>query len=270
MKSKVFVAMVAVACLFLSACHEPAKPWRVKTEYTITKLNFNGKEFIGSETRDSFIYKPDGSSYRAGEKYNEKRIGNVVRREILDTTGKMISTSVTFLNKKDLVDSIVYKDDKLGTYINKYVYDKDGKLIENRQYPSQGPMLIMKYKLLNGNLTEEEWIHHPAFGTSYVPNEKTGKMDTIVTTYEDLIIHHEYYPDKANMPTSDDFGYLFDTSPDRVSKNLRKRSVQLSPKGDTTDVFDFHYRFDDKGRVVSKVQISKTGTEWDSTGYSYY
>jgi hypothetical protein len=273
MKSKSFFAAIAVAFLLFSACRNAPEVSKVKTEYHITRLFHDGQEYGGPGTTDSFVRGEDGYQRRfhPNERYVEETKGNVTESKILDQSGKVIASSVTFLNDKGLVDSIIYKDDVMGTYIHKYVYDDEGRLIEDRNYPSSsGPNHVWKFRFDNGNIVEEQMIHHPAFDTSEMLNPKTGKMEEVITTYEDFIAHNEYHTDKPNQPTRENFGYKTDNSPERASKNLRKRMVQVSLKGDTTDIYDYHYHYDDKGRVIAKVQTSRSGGSYDSTAYTYY
>jgi hypothetical protein len=254
----------------LSACTNKAVVSKIKTEYHLAKHIYNGQEVGHDETIDTFYYKDDGYSYDSTKILSEVRTGNMIETKRTDGSGKLISTSITFLNEKELADSVIYIDDKLGTYTHKYIYNDAGKVVEDRNYPSKGPKAVWKYKLEGGNLVQEEMSHQPSFDTSYMPNPQTGKEEQVIMIFEDIIAHNEFYPDKTNMPTAENFGYKYDTSPNRLSKNLKKMSVQLNTKGDTVDVFTFAYRFDDKGRVISVAQHSRSGEVYDSTAYTYY
>lgn len=268
MKSKFFFLIVATFFL-LTACKDDASKFRVKTKYHIHKVSFDGHEESYGGKTDTFYYTPEGKrDYSAsGTITKEERSGNIIIWTTLDRDGKVVGTTTSFLNDKGLEDSVEIRDATHVTYAHKYIYDKDGYVIEDRQYQAQPPNIIWKYKVVDGNRVELTATYFPSTDTVMMPNPTTGEMEEIVTQYFDMIIHKDYFLDKLNFPSIQNFGY---TNKDINSKNLEKSSVQLSMKGDTQEVYFFRYIFDDKGRVTSAAQISRSGNEYDSTAYTYY
>lgn len=165
-------------------------------------------------------------------------------------------------------DSIAILENGRLTYTNKYIYNTKGDLIEERMnQPQQSPLAIFKYKVVNGNRVEQRLINTPPTDTVEMMNPNTGEMEQVVTTFHNSVLYNEFYADKLNMPLNIHYG---NTSADKHSKNLIKRTVQLSEKGDTMDIYSYRYTFDNKGRVLTIVEHTQTGTEYDSTSYSYY
>jgi len=161
----------------------------------------------------------------------------------------------------------VFRDASHVTFAHKYFYDDDSNLIEDRNYPQEPPNLSFKYKIVNGNRVEEMVTNIPADDTVMMPDPTTGEMEKVFRHYDHIILHNEFYTDKPNMPTNENFGYV---NREVGNKNLQKKSVQLSDKGDTVDIIYYKYIFDEKGRVISVAQISRSGQEYDSTAYTYY
>jgi hypothetical protein len=268
MKLNFMVALCGTITL-LSICNNSASRYRVHTQYHIHKVVYNGREQITENRTDTFYFTSNGKRYynTNGTKIVEERKGNTVEWKTFDQSGKLINSNVYFLNEKHLVDSFATKEGTQVTYAHKYIYDSNGYMIEDRQYTPQPPAIYFKYTWFNGNKIEETMTNIPAVDTVQMPNATTGEMDTVITTYDNVILHKEYYLDKPNFPRNENFGY---TNPDIKSKNLEKKAVQLSDKGDTIDIYWFRYQFDNKGRVTSATQFARSGHEYDSTYYTYY
>ena len=267
MKGKFHFILIA-AMAFIYGFNQQAEKAHVRTKYHVHKVNYPGNSSNNAQT-DTFYFTIDGKGdfNRNGITNREERRGDTIERTSFDKSGKLIGSSISILNKQGLEDSVIYKNATHVTFAHKYLYDGDGNLIEDRNYPEQPPNLIIKYKIVDGNRVEEWITNLPSDDTVYMPNPQTGKMDTIVERYWDDVYHNEFYTDKPNMPTNENFGYL---GRDNGNKNLEKKSVQLTLKGDTQDVFYFRYLFDDKGWVTSVAKASRSGEEYDSTAYTYY
>ncbi len=268
MKAK-FTFLIAVITLFLTACNEPVSKTRIKTIYEIGKASFNGKEQIFKTITDTFYYTTDGKRDLSvkGITIKEERHGNVIESKAFDKSGKLTGVTTIFIDERGREDSVVTKENGQTIMAQKYFYNVNDNLIEYRQYNPGSPTMVEKYKVVDGNRVELRSNNIPSVDTGYRKNEETGEMEQVVTTYEGVFIHKEYYTDKLNFFRNEYRGY---DRPDYESKNLEKGSVQLSPSGDTLEVYFFRYTFDTKGRVLTAAQISRSGTEYDSTAYTYY
>jgi hypothetical protein len=251
MKLKFLIAVCGAIALISATNHSTSK-YRVRTQYHIHKVTFDGHEEVYGGITDTFYYTADGNKDK----------------------GKITPSSVMLRNKRGQIDSVAFKDAAYQTVANKYFYDDNGYLIEERIYTDPAPNLFIKYKIINGNRVEERWTYSPSADTIMMPNPTTGEMEQVVRNYYNDIFHNEFFADKLNMPIDENFGYTNAdsgyTNPDKDSKNLKKKSVQLTEKGDTADVFFFRYVFDEKERVISRASISQSGNEYDSTAYTYY
>ncbi len=267
MKSKIFL-LTFTSLIGLVACDNKAPKDRLKTIYQISKLTFNGKEETFKCLSDTFHYAQDGTRdfNMADGTGKEERIDNVIEWKSYNQAGKEINSRTTYLNEQGLEDSVVTKSDNQLSNAHKYLYDAAGNLIEDRDYNPSFHLVISKYKVIDGNRTEETVINIPGTDTLIRSNE-TGEAEQVITKYEDVILHHEYFPDKLNVPRNEITGI---SKPDKESKNLHKKSVQLTGKGDTVDVFSFRYNYDSKGRVLAKIQEARSGEYYDSTSYTYY
>ena len=267
MKSKLFFLILATIFL-LTACKDDASKFRVKTSYHIKKINFGGYEETTGDKTDTFYYTSDGKRdfSKNGMTVKEEKNGNTIVWTTYDKEGKVVESTTSFLNERGLEDSVVITNAAHVTYTHKYIYDDKRFVIEDRQTSSdQASGMTWKYKVVDGNRVEETLL--PSVDTIVMVNPQTLKLDTIVQQSSGLRIHKEYFLDKLNFPTVQNYGY---ENKDINSKNLEKGAVQLSPKGDTEDVYHFRYVFDNKGRVISAAQISRSGNEYDSTAYTYY
>ena len=119
---------------------------------------------------------------------------------------------------------------------------------------------ILTQEFLNGQLTHSvKFIFKDGNEVSRVITDETQQPVATVTVFFD------YYTDKVSSLTPENQGMKFRGVD---SKNLMKKAVQVSPKGDSLGA-DFHYKFDDKGRVISQA-IYQRGMQADSNNYTYY
>jgi hypothetical protein len=270
MRVAVIVSFMA-AIVLLAACKESLSKYRVRTQYHIKKLKWSGREEVYDGKTDTFYYKPDGTRDNRGKDitYKTDSTGNTVTSYTLNKAGKVIASFVAFMNERGLKDSVVSKDSTHITMTHKYLYDSAGQLIGDIQWQSQfqSPNSVFKAKWLNGNKIENALYNDPQVDTVQRVNPVTGALEQVICKYENVFFHHEYFPDKAKMPSAENLGYK---NGDTFGKNLEKKSVQLSAKGDTLDIYTFRYQFDDKNRVISAVEVNRDGNDYDSTAYTYY
>ena len=78
-------------------------------------------------------------------------------------------------------------------------------------------------------------------------------------------VYFEYYTDKTSSLNNEAQGMKFRG---KDSKNLMKKAVQVSAKGDSVAV-TFSYKFDDKGRIISQATYER-GVQADSNNIVYY
>jgi hypothetical protein len=255
--------------LSILGCKQSFTDWRVKTQYQIHKITFNGQEQISGGVTDTFYYtkkgKPDLSRFKTKTVVEEHE--NVNHTKTFDALGKLQTESYQFLNEKGYVDSTVYIQNGQIKYRHKYLYDKEGNLAEDRMYQPDPPNSVFQYKLLDGNRVEERVTAFPLTDTVEMINPSTGELEKVVTFFYNYTLYHEFDTRKVNMPTSIHFGL---NEIHRKSRNLTTKTVQVSTSGDTLEVYHYRYSFDNKGRILTVVQESRSGTEYDSTSYSYY
>lgn len=269
---KVIQPFCVLGCIvfMLQACSDDISKARVKTFYKVQKNNYGGQEYVSVSGPDTFYYTPEGKyDYSAnGNITRSEKRGNIIDSRTYDRQGGLVSSSITFLDEHGRTDSFIVQQGNRIPYIHKYVYNAAGDLIEDRQYADEPPKFsVSKFKVVKGNRIEESYDVIPDVVIEYVPNPETGKIDTFTTKYYRVTLHYDYYTDKLLMPSNANYGNDF---PETRSRNLKKTMVQLSPKGDTEEVYLFNYAFDKKGRVVTEVETTRNGTEYDSVSYTYY
>lgn len=262
--------ILLVGICFLQSCKDEIATARVKTRYGIHKIYFNGQEQITHNGTDTFYYTPEGKydSMTNGLITRMERKGDIVETRTYTQSGVVVSSSITYLDENAREDSVVIINGGHIAYIHKYIYNKEGFLVEDRQYSAQAPKFsVTLFEVENGNRKTEELAVLPNTDTSVVRDPATGKLDTFITRYYNILVHNGFYTDKPAMPTAVNYG----KGPfDMGSKNLKKMSVQLSAKGDTEEVYYWNYTFDKKGRVVTEVETTRNRTEYDSVYYTYY
>ena len=262
--------LLSVASILISAgCKDDPSAFRVKTIYNINKVWHNGLEQTSNLTIDTFYYTSDGRrDYSArGITIKEVSDGRINIKTAYNRAGEVLHITTYYLNEKGLEDSIESKDATHVINSQKYFYDNDGYVIEERQYSPGASTTIWKYKVIDGNRVEEFAFHEPMFDTIQVRDPQTGEMIKGRTEYYGQVTHSDYFPDKPHFPMAKNFGY---NHRDIQSKNLQRSSVQLSLSGDTQDVYFFRYTFDGKGRVSTATKVSRNGDSYDSTAYTYY
>ncbi len=262
-------ALPIVAAILLTSFRDSMPKYKVKTRYQLRKITWDALNHFDENHTDTFYYKPDGTQdYKAkGVTTREERSGNTDKSYSYNKSGKLFASSITFSNQEGLVDSSVDWNKSLGTFWNNFFYDKSGQLVKKVQHSDQPPHAVFEEKWKEGNLIEKS-THFPFHTDTIVQmNATSGEKEQVILRYDDDFMHYEYFNDKLNMPDAENLGYKKSND---FSKNLLKITVQLSDKGDTLDIHNYFYRFDDKNRVISVVQINRKANEYDSTAYTYY
>ena len=230
--------LAAFAVLLLTACNQgAAEKARVKKTTSIRGMN------------TEYSYNPDGTlSYTIsaqGIKTTYTYSGNTVNEKMTDSLRGMSASSVVYLNSKGLADSTTEKDDR-GFFAKTYNRDDQGFITSSVDYVSGSMVNTTNSVIKDGNET-----------STTISDSASKKLFTV---------YFEYYTDKQNSLTYQNFGMKFLGSD---SKNPMKKFVQVLPTGDTIRTSTFNYHYDDKNRITQKVMYDSKGMMRDSTTYTY-
>lgn len=260
--------MCLVLVLALAFCSADPTTFRIKTIYTLEK-RWYGEDENSSVIIDTLYYTKDGRRDYSGRGISLKEVsnGNIVVRTAYNKAGETVNIVKLYFNEMGLEDSVETGTVEKGISTTKYIYNKQGKVVEERHYSPNRHVEIHKYVLVDGNRVEDVISSVPSLDTIRVKDSETGQMVDKVIEQPDIIVRNEYFSDKVNFPTVINYGTK---RQDVSSKNLEKKSVSLTMWGDTIDVDLFHYTFDSKGRVVSVVKTAERSKSYDSTAYTYY
>lgn len=257
---------------FLAACNQADKQPKIKTWYYIHRSRMidplnkidtvftNGgityTNHYGPDGKKDTIFSSDGSITTFSGDSNSTTV---------DRAGNIISSHKEFLSAHG-TDSSVDMEHGQIKWTRKFIYDKDGNNIEQRAYEMNRFNYLtlnftIQYEYKDGNIISEHFITKAMVDTIEMVNPVTLKVDTFIQKQPAVenINHFDFYYDKLNTQHGNS-----------NSKNLVKTKVQLSPKMDTDDVYSSRYTFDDRGRVLTDVSVNRSGTEYDSSSYSYY
>ncbi len=102
---------------------------------------------------------------------------------------------------------------------------------------------------------------------TYNPVTKKNDTVSITATGKEYTVYNEYFPDREKTMA---FGNYGSAEFGEGTKNIEKRSIQISPEGDTIDVSNFKYNYDKRGRVTMCVTRNQAGDLMDSSYISYY
>lgn len=284
MHPKIIITSIVLLSL-MASCHFKKKEYRVKTRYYLhttriidSTMKVDTTSISGGVITTS-IYDDTGrlasQSSSDGSITINTRVGNTNISIQTDSSGKILSEQVYFLDMKNRVDSFIVKKQGVIISTHKYIYDNQGNKIEDREMALndmqyQFPMeFITTFKIEDGNVVSEDMKTPASIDTITILSPVTLKPNTIIRRIDnsDRITYYEYFMDKLNT-----------TKAPPNSKNLAKRRVEISSPKDTAAVYNYHYNFDDKGRIITEVFESlpgyKEGTttqmEYDSTAYTYY
>ena len=94
-----------------------------------------------------------------------------------------------------------------------------------------------------------------------------GETVTITITNKVYSVYTDFYPDKVKTLTYENYG---SAELGRGSRNIERRTIQISPDGDTLDVTSYKYTFDSKARVSGSISFNRDGELYDSTSIAYY
>lgn len=257
--------------LFLYACGEKRDVPMVKTVYHIHTLQMGEQKMPSEEYTSTFYYDAENnflySVFMNGAKTTRKQEGNRIVFEETDSTQKLLRTTEVLLNENEEEDSMTLKQGNEVLGAVKFIYNSKGYLIEERQYERGRQKFIIRHTPVDGNSIRDSLIYTSAKDTQVYTNPSTGQPEAVVVNNENMIVHKEYNLDKQRVPSNINFGSKMK---DRASYNLEKRDVVTNSKGDTINIVNYRFTFDEKGRVIAAAHDMRGGSEYDSVAYTYY
>jgi hypothetical protein len=221
----------------------------------------------------TYTYNKDGILTEISTTKGSKTIitytDNLVTGKTSDKLDKVMSTWMCFLNKRGLVDSLVKWDTAQVTESKKFIYDTKGFAIEEHDYKPGQALRVTKKTLNSGNVISYTVMNIQPYAAKITYNPATQKNDTvsITTTDKEYTVYNEYYPDKIKTMAFENYG---SAEFGEGARNIEKRTVQISSEGDTIDISNFKYAFDDMGRVSMCVTRNQNGDLLDSSYITYY
>lgn len=166
------------------------------------------------------------------------------------------SDDTLFLNVSGLCDSFVTHHFSFSTLVGKIIYDtQENALYYLSKKPNENNFDTLKNDYLNGNLSH-----------SY-STDNAGEIvgDSLMSFGVNFF--YDYYFDKSNTIGWENEGKFFYG---RSSKNLIKREVGITVKGDTIHDKFYSYVFDNKERVITQVVKYNNEMLSDTFHYTYY
>ena len=173
--------------------------------------------------------------------------GNTITQHASDPVHGQSMTSTMHLGANGYVDSTSATDPTGSVYLKLDSHDADGYSTGSKEFMG-GVMRRSSQSVIKDGNEVSRTINDP-------------DLKPIATVY------FEYYTDKSNSLTSENFGMKF---MGKDSKNPMKKFVQVLAKGDTVGTGTFTYTYDDKGRITSKTTHDGHGMTADSISVSYY
>jgi hypothetical protein len=264
MKRIVLLTLTFYVVLFSSCVrrHQCRSHLRVKSVYNALR-GYTSTYYYNHDSNLVAVTRSNGS--KTVIEYTDKSVSG----KTTDPNGREASTWFCFLNNHGLVDSMIKKDSVQITSTKKFIYDAQSFAIEEREYIPNQPLTITRKTVGDGNIIMFTVMHVEPFAAQINHNRVTGKNDTvsITTTGKDYTVYNEYFPDKEKTLAFGNYG-----SPEfgEGTRNIEKRTIQISPEGDTIDISLFRYGFDEKGRVNMCVTRNQAGDLLDSSYISYY
>ncbi len=256
---------VLLLIVFIPACvrrHQCTSHLRVKTVYNALR-----------GYTSTYTYNQEGILTEISTTKGSKTIitytDNLVTGKTSDKSEKVTSTWICFLNKRGLVDSLVKSDSTKITATKKFIYDANGFAIEEHESKPGQAYTITRKTLGNGNVISYIVMHVEPYVAkiTYNPVTKTNDTVSITTTGKEYTVYSEYFTDKIKTLAFQNYG-----SPEfgEGAKNIEKRTVQISPEGDTIEVSLFKYTFDEHGKATMCVTRNQSGELLDSSYITYY
>ena len=237
MKNLIFLTLVA-GSLILGACNKGSMAdYRVKT---MTSGKGQTTEFIYSDDHKIATIKLSDST-KVAFVYN----GNTITQTVSTPQNPMPRIETLHLSSTGYVDSSSVSG-PMGNMVTVNTHDADGYNTSTKEYYAGTLKRVTESSFKDGNEVSRT-----------IKNETNVALGTVF---------FEYYTDKPNSIAPENQGMKFIG---KDSKNLMKKVIQVLAKGDTLGSATFTYRFDDKGRVISKATYDK-GVQADSSNISYY
>jgi hypothetical protein len=242
MKNSIIIVLAAVSVL-LTACNKGGSTsgYRVKT---ITAANMQGKSQV-----TEFVYSSDNKvsaiNLSDSTKVTFTYTGNTVKQTVTSPQLPTPRLETIYLSAAGYMDSSSMSS-PMGSATTVNTHDAEGHTTVTKEYYGGTLRRTTESEFKEGNELKR-----------VVSNETMTPLGTI---------YFEYFADKFNSMAPENQGMKFMGAD---SKNLMKKVVQVSAKGDTAASITFSYKFDDKGRVISKATYEK-GVQADSSNISYY
>ena len=214
------------------------------SEFRVKKIT-SGR---GQET--TFTYSSDNKvsliSLSDSTKVTFAYNGNTITQTVTSPQSPMPRIEMLHLTATGYVDSSKVAG-PMGNNLSLSTHDAEGHTTLSQDYSSGVLRRSTESKFKDGNETART-----------ISDDKSQPIGTIF---------FDYYTDKPNSLAPENQGMKFIG---QDSKNLMKKVVQVLAKGDTIGTGNFYYKFDDKGRAISKATYDGKGMLQDSTTFTYY
>lgn len=253
------------AVLLLVSCvkrHKCVSHLRVKSVYNAL-MGYTSTYYYNRDGNLTAVSRSNGT--HTDIDYTDKSVSG----KTVDKDGHTASTWFCYLNNRGLVDSMIKRDSSQIISTKKFIYDNQAFAIEEREYTPEKPMTITRKTVNNGDVLSFSVVHTELVPASITLNPATGKNDTvsITATGRDYTVYNEFIPTSEKTMA---FGNYGSAEFGEGNRNIEKRTVQISPEGDTMDVSVFKYNFDRLGRVSMCVTRNLAGELIDSSYITYY
>lgn len=238
MRTVFFIALLFV--LTLSCCKKTDTPFSGAKVITSTNLK--------AGYTDTYSYGTDGNVTVINRSNGEKRVFTYTGDTIL--MQYITSASVIASATKYLLHGAKYADTSFGLYqaqnnSNKYSYDGNGQLTQQKNYGFGVLTSVADYTLGNKNLVA-------------VTNTNTSANTHTYQYYS--------YATNTNTIGNQNFGMGFLGV---GSLYLPLKQVQTAQNGDTTNIITYRYHYDAGSNVDTMASYDRTGHLIDSLAYTY-
>jgi hypothetical protein len=241
MKNVILSALVVFATI-LTGCNKGGSTSACRVKAMISGKGQTTEFFYTPENKVSSIKVYGGAPDTT--KVTFTYAGNTVTQSVTNPQSPEPRVQVLHLSAAGYVDSFTVSN-PMGNILTVNTHDADGHTTLTQEYLGGQLKRTTQFTFKDGN------------EVSRVISDET--MKPMATVYFD------YFTDKSNSLTTENQGMKFRGTD---SKNLMKKAVQVTAKGDSMGV-TFSYRFDDKGRVISQATYQKE-IQADSNNITYY
>ena len=241
MKNIMLFAVIAFATI-LTACNKGGAATGARVKAMISAKGQTTAFTYSADNKVSVIkvYGASPDTTKVTFTYN----GNTITQSVTNPQSPEPRVQTLHLSAAGYVDSFEMQN-PMGSILTVNTHDAEGHNTLTQEYLGGQLKRTTTFVFKDGN------------EVSRVISDET--MKPMATVYFD------YYSDKLNSLAPENQGMKFRGTD---SKNLMKKAVQVTSKGDSLDVV-FSYKFDDKGRVISQATYQK-GMQADSNNIVYY